>query len=288
MEKNIYYTTEKIKTPLVNYRKNIFIKDESKLPSSSFKWRGASSSIDYKMSSILTYSTGNFGLSTTIFSKKLGIKSYVIIPKDANTYKVKLIKKHGGIVIYDNNSATTVKEKLNNEKIKIKDVSIIDPYSDKIKESYGFIAKEIIEQLDNVSRIYVPIGSGALLSGVSLFLKNNNKNIEIVGVQIKHENNYNARLTAINNLSATRECNCDGLSVFRIPQNNYKIISTYVDRIIHISTESFLNFLPNIYKEWDFLENSSLLSIIAAEQDTFPCQGNKVVVGTGANKSWLK
>ena len=47
----------------------------------------------------------------------------------------------------------------------------------------GTIGLEIIEDLKNIDEIYIPVGGGGLIAGISLVLKSLKPNVKIIGVE---------------------------------------------------------------------------------------------------------
>lgn len=84
--------------------KNIFLKDESKSLTGSFKDRGAEELMEYLKTWVLldgcfVVSCGNDAISTAAYAQKAGIKCYCYVPQGVNGSKGKLINLYGGELI---------------------------------------------------------------------------------------------------------------------------------------------------------------------------------------------
>ena len=79
-------------TPLVPYSKIIYLKDESKNPTGSFKDRGMpllmNEALCHKKSKIAIVSTGNAAISMCQYARKYGLQSVVFVPKDLRKEKM--------------------------------------------------------------------------------------------------------------------------------------------------------------------------------------------------------
>ncbi len=94
-------------TPLRQVRsyprlRNIWVKDETRNPSGTFKDRGASLAVtrlsQLRIRKLVLSSEGNAGCSFALYSQMAGISCHVYLPSDANRSKVELSKKLGAHV----------------------------------------------------------------------------------------------------------------------------------------------------------------------------------------------
>ena len=73
----------------------------------AFKFRGAYNSLsnfseEQKAAGCVTFSSGNHAQAVALSGQLLGIKTTIIMPKDAPTLKLEATKEYGGnVVIYD-------------------------------------------------------------------------------------------------------------------------------------------------------------------------------------------
>src|SRR5437899_4380282 len=88
--------------PAKSYSKNVWVKDETRNPTGTFKDRGASVAVtrlsQLKVQRIVLASEGNAGCSFALYSQIAGIGCHVYLPSDANNAKVELSKKLGAQV----------------------------------------------------------------------------------------------------------------------------------------------------------------------------------------------
>lgn len=159
----------------------LLVKPECLQRTGSFKFRGAFNKIsripeDQRAGGIVAYSSGNHAQGAAAAAALMGIRSTIIMPKDAPQAKVANTKALGGnVVLYDRYTE-------NREEIGLKlqaeqGATLVKPYDDPmIIAGQGTIGLEIARQtteLDAVpDLVIVPAGGGGLISGTALAISN--------------------------------------------------------------------------------------------------------------------
>eukprot|EP00578_Thalassiosira_sp_NH16_P000026 CAMPEP_0181141140 /NCGR_PEP_ID=MMETSP1071-20121207/35667_1 /TAXON_ID=35127 /ORGANISM="Thalassiosira sp., Strain NH16" /LENGTH=321 /DNA_ID=CAMNT_0023228115 /DNA_START=94 /DNA_END=1061 /DNA_ORIENTATION=- len=169
-----------------------FIKCENLQRMGAFKFRGGYNAVSHckdTAKGILTYSSGNHAQAIALASKLHGIPATIIMPKDAPPLKLNATQSYGGAVIfYDrykekrDDVAERVKEKLPSDTV------FIPPYDHKhVIAGQGTVGKEMIEDLRSKSitldYLFVCVGGGGLISGISLATKALSPETKIIGVE---------------------------------------------------------------------------------------------------------
>ncbi len=174
-----------VETPLVSssivnefLNKNVFFKLETLQHTGSFKYRGALNALENlkknKVKSVVTYSSGNHGQAISAAAKVLGMKSIVIMPKDAPKLKIERTKFFGSeIIFFDRNHES--REIIGNKISKEFSIPLIKPYDDyDVIAGQGTVGLEIHEQLKNENlteaEVLVCCGGGGLSAGIALAL----------------------------------------------------------------------------------------------------------------------
>ncbi len=190
--------------------KNLFFKDETKLPSGSLKDRASAIVVAYglqnKKEKFITASTGNAGCALACISAMVAVKSRIVVPKTAPKAKLLQIKVYGAEIFpYDGNYDDCfdyVLNLCNEDKTWFNRSTGVNPFTREGKKTVSF---EIWEQLGfkPPDIVFVPIGDGNIISGVwkgfrELF---NCKEIsslpKIIGVQSKNSNSVSLTLKKI-------------------------------------------------------------------------------------------
>ncbi|MGB5091030.1 MAG: threonine/serine dehydratase, partial [Nitrososphaeraceae archaeon] len=183
------------KTPLLKSntfsnmaRTNIFLKLELFQKTGSFKVRGAYSKINSLTkvqckSGVVAASAGNHAQGVAYAAWKRKIKCSIIMPKNASPAKVAATRSFGANVIlsgntYDESWKTAYSLSRENG------YSIIHAFDDPLViAGQGTIGLELLEDLKDIDKIYLPLGGGGLASGVCIAIKNKRPNVKIIGVE---------------------------------------------------------------------------------------------------------
>ena len=165
----------------------VYLKLENTQLSHSFKIRGAFNKIlhltpEEKQKGIITCSSGNHGLATAIAAKEFNMSVKIVVPETTPQKKVNKIKKYNvDLVLYgDYDEAEQKALELAHKEGK----TYISHYNDPdIIAGQGTIGLEILEEFPEVDKVLAPVGGGGLCAGVAIAMKNNNRAIEVLGVQ---------------------------------------------------------------------------------------------------------
>jgi len=83
--------------------KHLYLKDETRNPTSSFKDRmmsvGVSKAAEFRAKAVVTASSGNAAISLAAYSAKAGIKCYAFVPAHAPESKIAQLSMHGAKVV---------------------------------------------------------------------------------------------------------------------------------------------------------------------------------------------
>ncbi|MET1160610.1 MAG: pyridoxal-phosphate dependent enzyme [Thermoprotei archaeon] len=157
-------------TPLVIEKSNsatILFKLEYLNPSGSFKDRGTSLAIyyAYKMGfkEVVEDTSGNTGISVTLYSKVYGLKPLIVMPRTAPYGKKLIIKKLGGTIVEarDRTEASQIVTKMVHDRF-----YVAHTWSYFYIIGSSTIAYEVFEEYGIPDYVIAPIGSGGLFLGL--------------------------------------------------------------------------------------------------------------------------
>jgi len=168
-----------INTPLIKLD-NLYLKREDKNITGSSKDRAIPLQIDNLKKNGFTQavisSTGNAAISAAYFCQQKKIELTIFLSPKVSPQKLAMLKKFPSEIIL---SPKPISDAIKFSKLN--HVFLLRQSTDPVSLiGYQQIAKEIMSQLPQVSSIFIPIGSGTTLIGISQKLS---QNVPIFGVQ---------------------------------------------------------------------------------------------------------
>ncbi len=281
-------------TPVIKADKiaeNIYLKSENFQLTGSFKLRGAY----YKISTltpeeaakgVIACSAGNHAQGVALSATRKGIKSVICMPAGAPISKVEATKGYGGEVVlvpggYDD-AAKKAEELMQEE-----GYTFVHPFNDeKVIAGQGTIGLEIIQQLPDVEAVYVPIGGGGLISGVSYAIKALKPDCKVIGVQAlgapsMYESRKKGEVIQLEKVATI----ADGIAVKKPGDLTFEMCQKYVDEIVTVSEEEIATaILTLMEKQKTVAEGAGATALAAAMFDKANLKGKKsVCIVSGGN-----
>jgi threonine dehydratase len=268
----------------------MFLKAEHLQKTGSFKIRGASNKVIHAIENGAKYvtaaSSGNHGQAVAYVANQYGIPATIIVPENVSKCKVNAIHAYNGKVEM---CGTTSAERLPRAQALANEQNgvFIPPYDDPfIMAGQGTIGLEILDQVDNVDAIIVPIGGGGLISGILTAIKETHPNIKVIGVEPELANDtylslQNNKITAIDSTTTI----ADGLRTNQPGDLTFPVLMKYVDDLVLVSEDEIrqaFSFVMERTKQ--LIEPSSATTLAAAMFNKLNIQGKNIVtVISGGN-----
>jgi threonine dehydratase len=225
---------------------NVYLKLECLQKTGSFKVRGAMVKIhnlsdELKKNGVIAASAGNHAQAVAFASNYHNISCTIVMPKNASPSKIVATKSYGAKVILEGDSydesACSVKELAKKEnKIIIPAFEDLDVIS-----GQGTVGLEIMEDLENVDEVYVPVGGGGLIAGISVAIKSINPRVKIIGVESTAFPTMKKSIST-NKITKAKEgyTIADGISIKTPGKLTFEIVKKNVDRIVLIDDSAIV------------------------------------------------
>ena len=259
----------------------------------SFKLRGAYHKISQlskkqKNAGIITASAGNHAQGVALAGQKLSISATIVMPKTTPLIKIQNVKNlKANVVLHGDTFDEAYKYAKQLEKKK--QLTFIHPYDDpKVICGQGTIGKEIIDSCQDVSYVFVPVGGGGLIAGVSLYIKSKNPNIKIIGVEADSSACLKKALKA-NKRVILPEVGifADGVAVAQIGKETFRLAKQFVDEVITCSTDEICAAIKDFFDDTrSIAEPAGALAIAGAKKfiEERKIKNKKLIaIATGAN-----
>jgi len=250
-----------------------WLKLECFQPVRSFKIRGAANKIlslprERLEKGVVTASSGNHGLAVAYVAYKLGIKATIVLPETVVPEKLSMIKSLAATTILFGKQQDERQAKAN-EICRTEGLEFVQPYNDlEIIAGQGTCGLELIEDLPDLDMVFVPIGGGGLISGVSSAIKLVNSgrhHVKIIGVQPEGSPSmYNSFSSKTLTTIAESKTVADGLSVRKPGDITFEFVKRFVDRIELVSDEEILAATAQLIKKEHVLAEPSGAAAFAA------------------------
>ncbi|MDD4565559.1 MAG: threonine ammonia-lyase [Eubacteriales bacterium] len=240
-------------TPLIysdffstEYKCNIYIKPENFQITGSFKIRGAYNKIanltdEECERGIICSSAGNHAQGVALSAHRRGIKSVIVMPNVTPLLKVEATKEYGSEIVIHGD----VYDESYNKALELANengYTFVHPFDDyDVICGQGTVGLEILEELENVDEILVPIGGGGLISGVALAAKTIKPSVKVIGVvpigamamKISVDEGQLSRLAAV-------KTSAEGVAVRQPGDLTFALTKKYVDEIITVSEKDIM------------------------------------------------
>jgi threonine synthase len=172
-------------TPLIHARrlgeklgmKNLFLKDETRNPTSSFKDRamavGIAKAVELRKKDVVIASSGNAAASLAAYSAAAGIRCHAFVPDDASIGKIAQLLLYGAMTVRckqekEGEDATVQAMLKAVEESGFYPCPSFGPFNPYQVEGPKTMAYELYEQRAwaDPDMVFVPTGSGCLLTGI--------------------------------------------------------------------------------------------------------------------------
>ena len=289
--KNIIRETNVVRAYGIAPECELYLKPENLQITGSFKVRGSAYKIamlseEEKAKGVIACSAGNHAQGVALAATKNGIKSLICLPDSAPISKVEATKGFGAEVCLVEGCYDDAYQKA----LELKDsegYTFAHPFDDEnVIAGQGTIALEVLNELDNIDAIVVPIGGGGLISGIAYTAKQIRPSVKVYGVQAAGAPSmYNSvksgKIECIPSVSTV----ADGIAVKKPGENTYSLVNEYVDDIALVSDDEVASaILALIEKQKMIAEGAGAAAVAAVMFNKFDLKGKRVVaIVSGGN-----
>ena len=280
----------------VHLDNQIYLKREDLTPVHSFKLRGAYHKIrslnqQQLAQGVISCSAGNHAQGVAFSAKKLGIDATIVMPKITPQIKIDSVKSFGAKIVLLGNSydeAYQFAQQLakQNGQIFIHAFDDID-----VIAGQATIAYELLEQLDKIDYIFVPVGGGGLIAGIASVIKTQRPAIKIIAVE-PFESAAFTESIAQNTHAVLDEVGifAEGVAVKKIGVENLRIAKDLVDDSVLVSNDEMCAAIKDIYNQnRNIVEPSGALALAGAKsyiKDKQLWANNIIAIVSGANMNF--
>jgi len=269
----------------------LYLKAENLQITGSFKVRGAYFKIsmlteEEKKLGVVACSAGNHAQGVALASKENGVKSTIFVPGTAPISKIEATKSYGSEVqlvngVYDDAYKAAIEYHEESGSV------FVHPFDDiDVIAGQGTVGLEILEQLEDVEAIVVPIGGGGLISGLAYAVKQLNPNCKVYGVQAAGAASMTKSLNhhkreALHKVSTF----ADGIAVKSPGKITFDLCSKYVDEIVTVTDDEIATAILTLMEKQKLVaEGAGAVSVAAVMFDKLQVAGKRCIcIVSGGN-----
>lgn len=274
---------------------NILLKREDLQPVFSFKLRGAYNKIANlpdaaKRNGVITASAGNHAQGVALAAQRLGIRALIVMPKTTPDIKIHSVRNFGAnIILHGDAYDEAYQHALELSKRDL--MTFVHPYDDPdVIAGQGTIAMEILRQAggDSLHAIFVPVGGGGLIAGISAYVKYLFPKIKIIGVEPSDAPSmYRALAEGRRVVLDQVGIFADGVAVRQAGEEPFRIAQQCVDEILLVSTDEICAAIKDIFDDTrSIAEPAGALAVaglkLYIERENLR-DANLVAIDSGAN-----
>ncbi len=228
------------------FSSSLMFKCENLQKVGAFKARGASNTVfslsdEEAKNGVATHSSGNHGAALAMAAAKRGIPAHIVMPTDASAVKKSAVAAYGATIV-ECAPTLAAREETLGEVVTNTHAHVVHPYNDgRVIAGQASVALEILEQVQDLDVVVVPVGGGGLLAGVALAVKSINPKIEVVAVEPAGADDA-FRSFGLGKLIPQTSPNtiADGLRS-SLGELNFEIMQKNVDTILTVEESSIIN-----------------------------------------------
>ena len=257
----------------------VLLKREDQQPVFSFKLRGAYNKMAHLTpgqlhKGVICASAGNHAQGVAMSARKLGTRAVVVMPTTTPQVKVDAVRALGGDVQLHGESYSDAYDRAAQLQAE-QGLTFVHPFDDPdVIAGQGTIAMEILRQLqklgssNRLDAVFVAIGGGGLIAGVSNYIKAVRPEIKVIGVQMDDSD------AMVQSVAAGKRVTLpdvglfsDGTAVKLVGAETFRVAQGLVDEYMTVDTDAVCAAIKDIFVDTrSIVEPAGALAVAAIKQ----------------------
>ncbi|MGI4855180.1 MAG: threonine ammonia-lyase [Janthinobacterium lividum] len=229
---------------------------------------------------VIAASAGNHAQGVAYHATRRGIRSTIVMPEPTPLVKVTATRRFGADVVlhganYDDAYAEAMR------RCELDGSTFIHPFDDPdVIAGQGSIGLEMLEQVDGLEAVVVPIGGGGLIGGIACAIKSLKPDVRVIGVQTSRLPSMQAALEAGAPVTIDAATTIgDGIAVRRAGAKTLPLVQAYVDEIVTVDEDEIAAaILVLLEREKTLAEGAGATGLAALLQRRTSLQGARTAV----------
>ena len=271
---------------------DVFLKLENLQMTGSFKERGALNKIatlteDEGRRGVVAASAGNHAQGVAYHATQRGIRAVIVMPQTTPLVKVTATRGFGAeVVLHGANYDEACVEAT--RLCEAEGMTFIHPFDDPlVMAGQGTIGLEMLEQIEGLEAVVVPIGGGGLVGGIACAVKESNPKVRVIGVQTSRLNSMAAAVKARHLVTLDPATTiADGIAVRRAGNLTFPVVEKYVDEIVTVDEDEIASAILTLLEREKTLAEGAGATALAAllqRRTSLPVGLRTAVLVSGGN-----
>jgi threonine dehydratase len=279
--------------PLINQRvgAEVWVKHENHTPVGAFKLRGALVYMDWLRQSqperngVVAATRGNHGQGVGMAARLQGLKAVIVVPH-GNSREKNLAMLAQGVELVEYGDDFQASLEYARTLATEREFAMIDSFHERLVRGTATYALEFFKATPPLDAIYVPIGLGSSICGVTAARNALGLKTEIVGVVAAESPSYSLSFKRSEVVEApARTQIADGLACRKPVAAALEVIWSNVARIVEVSEDEIAAGMRAYYQDThNVAEGAAAAALAAAVKESSLVAGQRIgLVLTGGN-----
>lgn len=280
-------------TPLVPLHErfgatDIHLKLETFQPVGSFKQRGIFNAVavlsdDERARGLSTVSAGNTAQALAWSARHFGVTARSLMPETAPQTKIDAVRALGGEPVLV--PVADVFRYLKDDGWENEPYTFIHPWTNpNVMTGHGSLGLEILEDLDDVESVFIPVGGGGLMAGVGSAIKAVRPEVRVVAVEPEGCPAFHESLRAGRPVEVACDTICDGVAVPYMTEATFPLLKEIADGTCLVSEANVKGMVRRLALDQKIVaEPSGALAAVAALEESPSSRGRSVAIVTGGS-----
>ncbi|HTM02630.1 MAG TPA: threonine ammonia-lyase, biosynthetic [Vicinamibacterales bacterium] len=234
----------------------ILLKREDLQPVFSFKLRGAYNKIAQLPEQewargIITASAGNHAQGVAFSARRLGVHAVIVMPQTTPQIKVDAVRAMGAEVVLAGDAYADAKAHCD-MLVAERGMTFIHAFDDPLViAGQGTIGAEILRHSqDRLSAVFVPVGGGGLIAGISGYIKALRPDVKVIGVEPFEADAMYRSLAAGQRVRLEQVgIFADGVAVREVGEQTFHICRHTVDEVVRVTNDEICGAIKDIFDD---------------------------------------
>jgi len=246
---------------------HVFLKAENFQRIGAFKFRGAYNAVTALAPDrgVATASSGNHAQAVALSAALHGLQAVILMPQDAPPSKRAATEGLGAEVL-EFDRYRDDRDQMAIDLARDRGLTLVHPYDEPfVMAGQGTVGLELLEDVDDLDVVLVPLGGGGLLSGVATAVKALHPRTKVVGVEPEASPDTQRSLRAGRRVRVEIERSiADGQLLPEPGIRTFAVVSALVDDIVTVSDDEIVQTMRFAFERMKVVVEPSGASALAA------------------------